>query len=258
MATESGHHSSFSYMGQDGAFHLNGAAFYNDAEEDISQELEALDGVAQPPFGILFRMGRQRVVDPAWPAFFFEGSQDCLLIYGLPLEAFNALPIEPENTFLCVPVWRARTFLALALELTATPHELATQAVRNRLTVHCKGLEKIGRSSLFGEDVVGAEAAFRRVVELMPDRAAAHFHLGLARMFQEKLEPALEEFESAVDLGARRGEDVSYYMLPLLDTLKMLDRNAEAVERGKAFLERSGGADPGVVERIRALIEKRP
>lgn len=46
MTAVVGHEPNRSYMDGDGAFHLNGAAFFNDAEEDISQELEALDGVA--------------------------------------------------------------------------------------------------------------------------------------------------------------------------------------------------------------------
>lgn len=47
MATEAGHVASRSYMAHDGSFHLNGAAFYNDAETDISGNLEtATAGVA--------------------------------------------------------------------------------------------------------------------------------------------------------------------------------------------------------------------
>lgn len=46
MTAESGHHTGLSYMGQDGAFHLNGAPFYNDAEADISTSLEVLNDLA--------------------------------------------------------------------------------------------------------------------------------------------------------------------------------------------------------------------
>lgn len=40
MAAETGHHPNRSYIDRDGRFHLNGAAFYNDAESDISGTLE--------------------------------------------------------------------------------------------------------------------------------------------------------------------------------------------------------------------------
>lgn len=46
MAEEFGHHSSRVYVGQDGAFYLNGAAFYNDAGDDISDSLESLNSLA--------------------------------------------------------------------------------------------------------------------------------------------------------------------------------------------------------------------
>lgn len=45
MATEAGHHPGRSYQDHAGAHHLNGAPFYNDAETDISDELEALAGL---------------------------------------------------------------------------------------------------------------------------------------------------------------------------------------------------------------------
>lgn len=43
MTTEAGHEPNRSYLAQDGSFHLNGAAFYNDAEADISGSLELLN-----------------------------------------------------------------------------------------------------------------------------------------------------------------------------------------------------------------------
>lgn len=47
MATEAGHDSSRVYRAHDGSIHLNGAAFYNDSEVDISPQLETvLGGVA--------------------------------------------------------------------------------------------------------------------------------------------------------------------------------------------------------------------
>lgn len=46
MAAELGHAASRVYRDQSGNFHLNGAAFYNDAEEDISPALESLDQVS--------------------------------------------------------------------------------------------------------------------------------------------------------------------------------------------------------------------
>lgn len=46
MTAEAGHHASRSYFDQDGAFHLNGAAFFNDGENDIADQLEELDTIA--------------------------------------------------------------------------------------------------------------------------------------------------------------------------------------------------------------------
>ncbi len=43
MTAEEGHHPSRVYRGQDGAFYLNGAPFYNDAGVDISDSLELFD-----------------------------------------------------------------------------------------------------------------------------------------------------------------------------------------------------------------------
>ena len=44
MATEAGHAPNRIYMAQDGSLHLNGGAFYNDAEADISASLETAMG----------------------------------------------------------------------------------------------------------------------------------------------------------------------------------------------------------------------
>lgn len=46
MAAEAGHEAGRSYRDQDGNYHLNGGAFYNDAEEDISPALESLDQIS--------------------------------------------------------------------------------------------------------------------------------------------------------------------------------------------------------------------
>ncbi len=46
MAAEAGHAASRVYRDQDGNFHLNGASFFNDAEEDISPALESLDQIS--------------------------------------------------------------------------------------------------------------------------------------------------------------------------------------------------------------------
>lgn len=45
MTAEAGHHASRSYFDQDGNFHLNGSAFYNDAETDISGQLEDISTI---------------------------------------------------------------------------------------------------------------------------------------------------------------------------------------------------------------------
>ena len=44
MASEAGHAATRVYNAQDGSFHLNGAAFFNDAEVDISGSLETALG----------------------------------------------------------------------------------------------------------------------------------------------------------------------------------------------------------------------
>lgn len=47
MATEAGHAANRPYTAQDGSIHLNGGAFYNDAEVDVSSGMETpLAGVA--------------------------------------------------------------------------------------------------------------------------------------------------------------------------------------------------------------------
>ena len=53
MTAEYGHEPSRSYMDRDGAFHLNGAAFYNDAEADISGQFEFLDDLSTTELGYL-------------------------------------------------------------------------------------------------------------------------------------------------------------------------------------------------------------
>jgi hypothetical protein len=45
VAQEEGHEPNRIYFGQDGAFYLNGAAFYNDANADVSASLEVLNAV---------------------------------------------------------------------------------------------------------------------------------------------------------------------------------------------------------------------
>lgn len=44
MAAEAGHQANRVYTAQDGSLHLNGAAFWNDAEADVSGQLETVVG----------------------------------------------------------------------------------------------------------------------------------------------------------------------------------------------------------------------
>ncbi len=53
MATESGHESNRTYRAQDGSIHLNGGAFWNDAEVDISPQLETVVGGVAAGFKIV-------------------------------------------------------------------------------------------------------------------------------------------------------------------------------------------------------------
>lgn len=55
MAAEQGHAPNRAYQAQDGSIHLNGAALYNDAETDISGQLETVLGSSAA--GIVFRGG---------------------------------------------------------------------------------------------------------------------------------------------------------------------------------------------------------
>lgn len=52
-AQEAGHHPNRVYIGQDGALYLNGAAFYEDANNDISGSLEVLDTVTAAELQLL-------------------------------------------------------------------------------------------------------------------------------------------------------------------------------------------------------------
>lgn len=53
MTAEEGHAASRVYRDQVGNFHLNGAAFYNDAEQDIADSLEQLNSLAPTEIGYL-------------------------------------------------------------------------------------------------------------------------------------------------------------------------------------------------------------
>ena len=141
-----------------------------------------------------------------------------------------------------------KTFLEIA------PPGVRTEAVRNAVEAHCKALERRGRERLRAGDAAVAEASFSRSARLAPERPDAFFQLGLARMNQEKLDAALDALEKAVALGRAKGQDVSHFLLPLLDILQRVGRGDEARERGATFLRDPGDADPVTLERIRALL----
>lgn len=142
-----------------------------------------------------------------------------------------------------------RAFLDLA-----TP-DLRTEAVQRVLRGHCLKLQDRGIEALKAGNGKAAEREFERLTQLSPARPDGHFQLGLARLNQQRLEPALASFESAVRLGRELREDVSFYMLPLLDTLKMLGRGAEMKRRGSEYLAACVQADPRTVAKIRRLLE---
>ncbi len=61
MTAEAGHAANRAYNAQDGSIHLNGAAFYNDAETDVSGTLETvIGGVAA---GYKIARGQHTTVD---------------------------------------------------------------------------------------------------------------------------------------------------------------------------------------------------
>ena len=53
MTAEAGHHAERIYVDQEGDLHLNGASFFNDAEDDISASLEVLNTLAPGELGFL-------------------------------------------------------------------------------------------------------------------------------------------------------------------------------------------------------------
>jgi tetratricopeptide (TPR) repeat protein len=142
-----------------------------------------------------------------------------------------------------------KTFLELA------PRGVRTEAVRNAIRSHCKALESSGRERLRAGEAAIAEASFGRSAFLSPRRPGAFFQLGLALMNQEKLDASLEAFEEAVRLGRLKKEDVSQFMLPLLDILRKTGRSEEAKQRGAAFLADPGDADEVTLQRIRAALK---
>jgi len=121
---------------------------------------------------------------------------------------------------------------------------------------HCLNLQKKGLEDLRAG--LGQEAAARlqRFTQLLPLRAEGHFQLGLARMEQELFEPALASFERAVELGSAKQEDVSVYILPLLDTLHRMDRPEDARRRAEAFLKDPGPASQEMQDKIRLRISR--
>ncbi len=62
--------------------------------------VQALDGIAQTPLRILFRMRRQGIVDPRRPAFLREGGENGFLVDGRPLESFDDQPRDVKFTSL--------------------------------------------------------------------------------------------------------------------------------------------------------------
>lgn len=79
MAAETGHEANRIYHAQDGSFHLNGAAFYNDAETDISANLEA--SVATPVAGVAagYKVARgETALDGSNPTSVAHGLTTCV------------------------------------------------------------------------------------------------------------------------------------------------------------------------------------
>jgi tetratricopeptide (TPR) repeat protein len=142
-----------------------------------------------------------------------------------------------------------KTFLEIA------PRDVAVDAVRKAVRSHCKTLERSGRERLRAGEAAVAEASFGRSAFLSPDRPDAFFQLGLARMNQEKLDEALDAFENALRLGRKRKQDVSHFLLPLLDILQRVGRADDAKRRGEEFLANPGDADQITVDKIRALLK---
>jgi Flp pilus assembly protein TadD len=79
-----------------------------------------------------------------------------------------------------------------------------------------------------------AEALFAEIVRDHPDSAEAHAGLGLARFAQDRLEPAREALERAVDLDPDSASAL-YWLAVVYDLLDRPDRARALAERARAL-----------------------
>jgi Flp pilus assembly protein TadD len=79
-----------------------------------------------------------------------------------------------------------------------------------------------------------AEALFAEIVRDHPDSAEAHAGLGLARFAQDRLEPARESLERAVELDPDSASAL-YWLAVVYDLLDRPDRARELAERAHAI-----------------------
>ncbi len=140
--------------------------------------------------------------------------------------------------------------------LTLAPDNVERGPVQRTYRSHCRKLQEKGLKDLREGSVSAASKNFQRFTELLPLDAEGYFHLGLARMEETELADALRAFEKAISLGRTAKQDVSPYLLPLLDTLHRMDRSAEASQRAKAFLKDPGPASEALLEKIRQRVGK--
>src|SRR5262245_20513944 len=83
-------------------------------------------------------------------------------------------------------------------------------------------------------DPLRAEALFTEIVHDHPDSAEAHAGLGLARFAQDRLEPAREELERAVELDPDSPHAL-YWLAVVYDLLDRPQRARELAERAHAL-----------------------
>ena len=144
--------------------------------------------------------------------------------------------------------------------LAEAPSGMDTQAVHELVLKEWRRQFEAGQAALIDRDIETAERALRSCLTLRPDVAAPNLQLGMALLMRDResatLEAALQCFDLAAEEQRRAARDSSLPELYALTALLRLGRLDEARTRGAAYLADAGAAaDPGVLERIRALLE---
>ncbi|MGD1871886.1 MAG: tetratricopeptide repeat protein [Mastigocoleus sp.] len=103
------------------------------------------------------------------------------------------------------------------------------------------------------KDYQGAEAAFRKVIDINSTNDVVHLFLGECLMYQERVDEAIAEFESVIDRAPKKAD--AY--LRLSDALMQKQKPKEAIanlQKAKELLEKQ--RQPQQAEKIENLLEK--